>query len=228
MSGRFGRPDPTGRSSGKLGGKRGKLAKPPEGAAWVWLTADMVASDAWRSLSINARRFIDCLMLDNMAHAGTENGNLQATYEQLEVYGLSKNHITKAIQEAEDKGLVDSQRGGMRVTTRYRLTWLPDRDGCPATNRWERYKNSEIYPLNRDKLPPKEGAAGASVPPKKGADVTPQKGGPSISRGGNQNHLPKAAVAPSRDEEPKLAPNRPQIDLDSYDFESADDAHEAA
>ena len=45
---RFGKPDATGRSSGKLGGRAGKLMKPPQGEPWVWLTRELLASDAWR------------------------------------------------------------------------------------------------------------------------------------------------------------------------------------
>src|SRR5262245_31764138 len=136
MSGRFGRPDASGRSSGTFGGRQGKRLRPPKGEPWVWLTRELIESAAWRSLSINARRFIDALLLDHMAHAGRENGNLKATYGQLEKLGLTRNCIHKAIAEAEAAGLVDCYRGGMRVATTFTLTFYPLPDGTPPTNRW--------------------------------------------------------------------------------------------
>lgn len=180
MSAAKGRPDATGRSSGKIGGRKGKMQKPPQGEPWVWLTAEMLASDAWRSLSINARRFIDALQLDHMAHAGTENGNLMATRSQLEAFGLSVNHITSAIRECEEKGLVKARRAGMRIATKYRLTWLADRDFNPATNEWKAYRNSGICPLKGDSLPPKQRSDNGSLPPKQRSVPTPQIEAPSI------------------------------------------------
>src|SRR5262245_28723444 len=70
MSGRFGKPDVTGRSSGTLAGRHGKVMRPPPGEPFIWLTREVIESDAWRSLGINARRFIDFLLLDQMNNAG--------------------------------------------------------------------------------------------------------------------------------------------------------------
>ncbi len=101
----------------------------------------MLQSEAWRQLTINARRLIDFLMLEHMAHAGTENGNLKAPYSQLVAFGMSRRLIKAAIDHVQRLGFVDVVRGGRILSedkaSLYRLTWLPTRDGEPATNRWK-------------------------------------------------------------------------------------------
>lgn len=141
---RFGKPDATGRSSGKLGGRAGKLMKPPQGEPWVWLTRELLASDAWRSLSSPARKFVDFLLIEHMAHAGRENGNLKAPHRQLAGFGISDHNIAAVIREAEAAGLVDCRRGGMRVCTTYTLTWYPLADGTPASNRWKQRRSNVV------------------------------------------------------------------------------------
>ena len=44
----FGKPNATGRSSGKLTGRERKIFGPPEGQPWVWQTQDLLESDAWQ------------------------------------------------------------------------------------------------------------------------------------------------------------------------------------
>jgi hypothetical protein len=144
MTARKGKPNGTGRSSGKIGGSYGKRMKPPKGEPWVWLTRELLSSDAWRSMSINALRFVECLLIDHMGHAGTENGNLKATYGQLIAFGItSRRRVVRAIENAESLGLVDVQRRGMRTATTYTLTFYPLPDGTPPTNRWKRFASPE-------------------------------------------------------------------------------------
>src|SRR5690242_16231849 len=84
---------------------------------WVWQTRELRASDAWRSAGINARRFIDFLLLEHMNHGGKENGLLKAPHRQLEDFGIGARRITDTIREAEGLGLVECHRGGLRVAT---------------------------------------------------------------------------------------------------------------
>ena len=79
----FGKPDQTGRSSGKRTGRAAKAHRPPKGEPWVWLTRELLASPAWRRQSAKTARLITFLLIEHMNHAGTENGNLKATHEQL-------------------------------------------------------------------------------------------------------------------------------------------------
>jgi hypothetical protein len=139
----------------------GKAQKPPTGEPWIWATRELLSSDAWRSVGINGRRFIDFLQIEHMRHGGRQNGNLKAPYAQLEAFGIGAHFVARCIREVEDLGLVDCYRGGMRVATTYALTWLPLYDGTPAANRWRAYRNPAFPPMPQSKsrnLPAKEQA----------------------------------------------------------------------
>ncbi len=154
MSARCRKHDNTGRSSGIVGGRLGEWMRPPEGEPWVWLTRELMTSEAWRTMSKPTRKFIDFLMVENMNHAGTENGNLKATRTQLAEFGLSEHSISGAIEGAEERKLVKVRRHGMRIASTYTLTWLATRDGNPPSNSWKRYKKQISAPKNALKLPP--------------------------------------------------------------------------
>jgi hypothetical protein len=119
---------------------------PPKDAPWIWFSRDLMRSAAWRSQGINARRFVDFLMLEHMAKSGQHNGKLKAPYRQLRAFGIGNRHVVHAIREAEALGLVDCYRVGMRSATTYALTWLPLHDGTPASNRWRSYRNPALAP----------------------------------------------------------------------------------
>lgn len=131
-----------GRGVGKTTGRRGKLMKPPPGEPWAWLTAELMVSPAWRLRSINAARLIDFLLVEHLNHAGTENGTLMATYDQLVDFGLTRSEIKNAIREAGFLGLIKVTHEGGRYAgsnqpSTYRLTFYADKDGAPATNEWK-------------------------------------------------------------------------------------------
>jgi hypothetical protein len=158
-----------------------KANRPPAGEPWVRLTRELIRSDAWRSLSINTCRLISFLMLEHMNRAGRHNGKLKAPDRHLRVFGIGKRHVSKAIREAEELGLVECHRGGMRVASTYTLTWLPGHDGTAASNDWRTYRNprlpalpapksKNLPPEGRAGLPPEGGADGSNLPPEGGAD----------------------------------------------------------
>lgn len=127
---------------------------PPPDVPWIFIPRDLLQSDAWRGMSHHCRKFIDFLMIEHCNHAGRENGNLQATYDQLTSAGLTRKRISGAIREAERRGLVEvMKRGGLfgvnahRSTSRYRLTWIGTVDPpCKATNEWQRFKRKIVFP----------------------------------------------------------------------------------
>ena len=144
------RHDPTGRTTGQLRGRQRRDNGPPDDErGWVWLTRDMLESPAWRALSENARRVIDRVMIEHMAHAGVENGRLPVTYADLVAFGLRRNSIAPAIAEAVALGWLEHQRGRKATgdaqghAQTFRLTWLRDSDNEPATNRWKAIKTTE-------------------------------------------------------------------------------------
>jgi hypothetical protein len=128
---------------------------------FVALTWDLVRSDAWRSLSINSRRFLDFLFNEHLSKGGQENGRLKAPQKQLKNSGIGARYITSAIREAEERGLVRSHRGGMRVATAYALTWLPI-DGMKPTDDWRAFRSAGLRPLRTSKIRnlPSQGKAG--------------------------------------------------------------------
>jgi hypothetical protein len=92
---------------------------------------------------------MDFLCLEHTNHAGRENGALIATHEQLKHYGLSANCIRDAIDEAQFLGLVrlvvqGGRWGGTNQPSRYRLTFLPDREENLPTNDWKRLSKEQI------------------------------------------------------------------------------------
>lgn len=135
---RFGKHDKTGRSSGRL---KNNNKRPPTGEPWIWHTRELISSTAWRSQSLLCRRFIEFLEIEHMNHAGTMNGRLKATYDQLMKAGINRRWIKSTIDEAEALGLVLVKRGGPwwkpSKASSYTLTYY-SADEAPATNRWKK------------------------------------------------------------------------------------------
>ncbi|HEX4570363.1 MAG TPA: hypothetical protein VH184_08055 [Dongiaceae bacterium] len=138
-----------------------RMNRPPPDEPFVWLTRELLASAAWRSMSINGHRVLYFLMREWMGKAGRENGRLKAPHRQLEASGIGARLVADAIREVEKLGLVECNRGGMRVATTYALTWLPLHDGTPASNRWRLYRNPDLAPRAQPKARnlPSEGEA---------------------------------------------------------------------
>jgi len=150
----FGKPDANGRSSGKHNGRRAKNMKPPKGVSWVWLTLELITSDAWRFRGSRCAKFIDFLLADHAENAGQENGALKATYDQLEAWGIRRASIRETIAEAEMLGLVRVvKRGGRWNQTNqpslYRLTILGCRDGLAPSNEWKSVTKGHIDAWHR-------------------------------------------------------------------------------
>ena len=104
----------------------------------------LLYSTAWRAMRPNTRKLIDFLLIEHRSHAGLENSNLIATYGQLEAYGLTRQRIRTAIDEAETLGLVRVNRRGLRRATKYRLTFIATADRAPPTNDWKAVTESDV------------------------------------------------------------------------------------
>ena len=108
----------------------GKLKVLPPNVPFVQLTYELINSVSWRVMSIPCRRLIDFLLLEHMSHGGMENGNLIATYNQLEGFGIARSSISKIIQEAEHLGLIRVEHGmrssrNKNYLNRFELTFMP-------------------------------------------------------------------------------------------------------
>jgi hypothetical protein len=129
---------------------RWKRNHPPAGEPWIWLTRELLESAAWSTAPINTRRVIERLMLEHMAHAGTENGRLIVTYSDFQKYGINSRDVAAAIADAAARGLIIvTQRGRAsaginRKPNRYALGWLPMWDGASAPNRWKSWAAAPI------------------------------------------------------------------------------------
>jgi hypothetical protein len=100
---------------------------------------DLLESDAWHDAGINVRRFVEFLQIEEMKHR--PNGQLLAPYNQLVKFGIGRRLIPPTIIEAEDRGLVDCHRAGLRIATTYTLNWLPLPDGQMPIERWRNYRS---------------------------------------------------------------------------------------
>ena len=173
-------------------------SKAPDPRQFTKLFDELVISDAWRSAGINVRRFVDFLMHEHHSHGGNENGLLKAPYEQLAVFGVGARYIADAIRAAEDLGLVDCFRGGLRVVTLYALTWLPLHDGTPASDRWREYRNPKLRPhpaVRCENLPAK---GKAELPAKGKADAAKPAKSARKREGRSAKNLPAKGKVLSR------------------------------
>ena len=125
-----------------------KMYGPPQGESWIWLTTELLLSDAWRSMSINCYKLIFHLLIEHSNHAGHENGRLLSTYGQLQNYGLTRNKIRSVIEEAEFLGVIRHRRGrkvvALNQPNSYRLTFYADDENGYATNEWKSITKEKI------------------------------------------------------------------------------------
>ena len=111
------------------------------GEAFVKLPRDLLKSDAWHSLTINARRFLDFLMIEHMARGGKANGRLIAPRRQLWDFGIGQRLVSAAIEDCERVGLVFCRRGVGRAPSLYTLAWLPLANGDkPPDGKWRAFR----------------------------------------------------------------------------------------
>ena len=143
---------------GKLKCRRGSITgKPPEGVPWIWMTCEMLATPLLAALSITARRILDALIVENLAHAGFENGNLAATYLQLEQRGVTAADIRKGLDELIACGFIVCTFQGPRVAcggdpSRYALTWLPTHKAQPNAREPQDNWRAVMIKLNQARI----------------------------------------------------------------------------
>ena len=134
--------------------------RPPYKMAWCWLTAELLNSVSWRSMSVNCRKLIDRLLLEHCNHAGLENGGLICTYNHFQEYGLTRNMIRFAIEEAGFLGLVKHQRGervfAKNQPNSYRLTFYGTKDAKDPTNEWKLVTTERVKAYRKKKKEAKE------------------------------------------------------------------------
>ena len=133
---------------GREGKPSRKFNRPPSNQAWSWLTSELINSLAWRSMSVNCLKLIHRLLLEHCNHGGLENGRLVCTYKDFQEYGLTRNKIRPAIEEADFLGLVKHQRGerifAKNQPNSYRITFYGTSEARDPTNEWKRITKERI------------------------------------------------------------------------------------
>jgi hypothetical protein len=90
----------------------------------------MVASPAFRVLSLSERRVLDRLEVEHMKHGGVENGKLPCTYHDIEKWGVKSRFAAPALRALEALGFIVTTRqgyrgaAGKRMPSLYRLTFV--------------------------------------------------------------------------------------------------------
>jgi hypothetical protein len=138
---------------------------PPADEPWIWFTREMLESDAWQAMPISARKVVERIALEHMAHAGTQNGELIVTYDDFARFGLRRESISEAINVAVALGFlavaVRGRRafGSARRPSLYALAWLPRCDGTPATGAWRSIQGREKAEAIAEAAMPSRGKA---------------------------------------------------------------------
>src|SRR5580692_2519204 len=79
---------------------------------WVAITRAMLESAARRALSLAARRVLERIEVEHLAHGGCENGKLPVTFKNFEDWGIRPDSIASAIREVVALGFVEVTRRG--------------------------------------------------------------------------------------------------------------------
>ena len=118
--------------------------------AFVAHSLEMRTSPAWRHLPDDARRLLDQLEVEHMAHGGAQNGRLICTYADFHRGGLRRSSISLAIRQAVALGFLKVANSGQRSVAQFRnaswytLTYLHGRGQSPnPTDDWRRIKTEE-------------------------------------------------------------------------------------
>lgn len=188
------RVDQRGRSTNEFAdAKMREGSRAPKGASWIWMTRELLESDALRGLSLSAVRALDRLKIEHLKHGGKENGLLMVTYDDFEAWGVRAASIRSALDELVQSGLVkvtwrDDRKGTRKRPNMYALTWLQwwkpawDEDGEPAH---ERQPGRENWPssavLKKQNATPQNGGDNASETEVMARSITPQNGGDRAS-----------------------------------------------
>ncbi len=126
----------------------GKQRSKRIGEQYVARRVSMLRSPAYCVLSLSARRVLDRIEIEHMAHGGVENGKLPVTYEHFAEYGVHRHCIAAALRECIALGFIEITEPGQagnaefRRPALYRLTYLFTNRANP-TDEWRRIQTDE-------------------------------------------------------------------------------------
>jgi hypothetical protein len=103
---------------------------------WFFIPIDVLESPAWAKLSLNARRMLDRLLIENIRHGRKENGRLRVSYEQFEGLGIGSRLIAPTCRELTAAGLLAITKGRRighyQAPNLYRITFAGTTDAFPT------------------------------------------------------------------------------------------------
>jgi hypothetical protein len=104
---------------------------------WASFGVELLESYAWRAASGPTRKVIDRIVVEHLLHGSLEDGNLKVTYNDFELYGIRRQMVRSALEEAVKLGLIGIVDPGAKAwggfkgkPARYRITWFGTRDGA--------------------------------------------------------------------------------------------------
>jgi len=202
-----------------------KRNRPP--GPFVWLTLELLESEAWQTAPLRTRLFVERLMREHIAHGGVENGRLICTFDDCAVAGIRRNAIKEAQRDAIARGLVyrsaegRAAAGAGRRPHQFGLGWFPAHDGAAAPNRWKSWTTpapavyqQDVYSSNKGSTKLKGGKprACATRPANKVPTGAPEKvptGGLEKTFSGAARPSPPVPPRPSRPSQPSIRTSLP-------------------
>jgi hypothetical protein len=148
-------------------------------------------------MTVNARRVLERILLEHMAHSGKENGHLQVTHRQFIEAGVRRNYVGDAIDELAYLRLIKITtrgRGGAGTghSSRFLLTWFPERGSRYCDDPWKMVDAVHVQKWNALRKVAKK-ARKRSVPKRSGTATknhfpTPQMRTRSLRKSGVDAH----------------------------------------
>jgi hypothetical protein len=84
---------------------------PPKDRRWVRMFVDVIQGEAWRGLSVNARRVHDALTCQHFRYEQRDNGDLQISYRGFERARVTERMVAPAIRELIAAGFITTRQG---------------------------------------------------------------------------------------------------------------------
>ena len=83
---------------------------PPKDRPWARLFINVLEHEAWRGLSVNARRIHDALTCWYFRNHQKENGEIKISKRQFEAVGATHYSVSAAVRELTDAGFIVTER----------------------------------------------------------------------------------------------------------------------
>ena len=84
---------------------------PPQDRPWTKQFVDVLECEAWKGLTVNARRIHDVLTCWYVHNHQQGNGEIKISFQQFEAAGIPRNFIASGVRELGDTGFIATKRG---------------------------------------------------------------------------------------------------------------------